>query len=81
MKLLKPWAGYTLYDYKYNEEIRQELNAVNVVKTMIAIDPVGWNKSKQNSVQISGIQTSRKQKGRETKKRWQTNLKSANRTG
>ncbi|KAJ4451145.1 hypothetical protein ANN_02587 [Periplaneta americana] len=32
MRLLRPLAGYTLYDHKYNEDIRQELNIAAITE-------------------------------------------------
>lgn len=34
MRLLRPLAGYTLYDHKYNEDIRQELNIAAITETI-----------------------------------------------
>ncbi|KAJ4426535.1 hypothetical protein ANN_27349 [Periplaneta americana] len=34
MRLLRPLAGYTLYDHKYNEDIRQELNIAAITQTI-----------------------------------------------
>ncbi|KAJ4433985.1 hypothetical protein ANN_16304 [Periplaneta americana] len=34
MRLLRPLAGYTLYDHKYNEDMRQELNTAAITETI-----------------------------------------------
>jgi hypothetical protein len=35
MKLLRPVAGYTVYDYKTNEETRKELNTYNLNEIIV----------------------------------------------
>jgi hypothetical protein len=71
MKLLRPLAGYTLYDHKTNDSIRRELNITCILDKIDAIQTelvfaLAKNATKPNPLEIIPLQTTRK------KNNWKT---------
>jgi len=67
MKLLRPLAGYTLYDHKTNDYIRRELRITGILDK---IDEMAYklakNATKPNPFEIIPLQTTKKQNNRKT---------------
>jgi len=71
MKLLRPLAGYTLYDHKTNECIRRELQITGILDKIDEyrgnwISTLAKNATKPNPFEIIPLQTARK------KNNWKT---------
>jgi len=72
MKLLRPLAGYTLYDHKRNDYIRRELRIIGILDK---IDEYRWNwlshlqrmPQNPNPLEIIPLQTTRKENNWKTK--------------
>jgi len=66
MKLLRPLAGYTIYDHKTNEYIRRELRITGILDKIdeyrreLAFT-LAKNATKPNSLEIVPLQTRRKE--------------------
>ena len=67
MKLLRPLAGYTLYDHKTNDYIRRELRITGIldkidvrIQTELAFS-LAKNATKPNPFEIIPLQTTRKE--------------------
>jgi hypothetical protein len=86
MKLLRPLAGYTLYDHKTNDSIRRELQTKSILGK---IDEYRWNwllrsqRMPQNRIPLKSYHY--KPQGRRTigrpKKRWREQLQLWRRNG
>ena len=66
MKLLRPLAGYTLYDHKTNDYTRRELQITDILdKTdeyrLNWLSSLAKNATKPNAFEIIPIQTARKE--------------------
>jgi len=66
MKLLRPLAGYTIYDHKTNDHIRRELRITGILDKIRRIQTelastLAKNATKQNPFEIIPLQTTRKE--------------------
>ena len=59
MKLLRPLAGYTLYDHKTNDYIRHELQITDILDKIDEYT-LAKNATKLNPFEIIPLQTTRK---------------------
>ena len=72
MKLLRPLAGYTLYDHKTNDYIRRELRITRIldkideIQTELAFT-LAKNATKPNPFEIIPLRTARKENNWKTK--------------
>jgi len=63
MKLLRPLAGYTVYDHKTNDYMRRELRITGIldkIQTELAFT-LAKNATKPNPFEIIPLQTTRKE--------------------
>jgi len=62
MKLLRPLAGYTLYDHKTNDYIRRELRITGILDKIDELTlTLAKNATKPNPFEIIPLQTARKE--------------------
>jgi len=71
MKLLRPLAGYTLYDHKINDYIRRELQITGVLDKIDEyrrnwLFTLAKNATKPNPFEIIPLQTTGKENSRKT---------------
>ena len=72
MKLLRPLAGYTLYDHKTNDYIRRELRITGILDKTDEyrrnwLSALAKNATKPNPFEIIPLQTARKENNWKTK--------------
>jgi hypothetical protein len=73
MKLLRPLAGYTIYDHKTNDSVRLELQTECILDRIDEYSrklgfTLAKNATKPNPIEIISLQTTRKKKNWKTEK-------------